>query len=329
MKSWQLFTVILGGVLLSGCGSESSAPGFDVRMRAEAPSAKASAFGGGEQKPIAIDLAGGADLTARASNELGTEQNGQPGEEKPAAKATPSKIIRTGDVQIIVDNFDAAAAKFKEEVDAIKGAYIAKAEVSGSSGMPRRGSWKVRIPVASFDSFMGQVAGLGVPDRNVIDSRDVTEEYYDIDARLRNKKAEEARLVKHLEVSTGKLEDILKVEREISRVRGEIEQMEGRLRMIDNLATLTTVNVTMQEIKNYVPAQAPTFSTRITRTFGTSTDALVRFGEIMVLAMVGLAPWLPLIAVAGLAIYMGVNIARRRLASKVDSQVEPATSTVV
>jgi hypothetical protein len=240
-----------------------------------------------------------------------------------------TKIIRTGDVQIIVDNFDAAYGKFKQDVDAIKGAYIAKAEISGSAGTPRRGTWKVRIPVTSFDSFMEQLAGLGVPERNVIDSRDVTEEYYDVEARLRNKKTEEARLVKHLETSTGKLEEILKVEHEISRVRGDIEQMEGRLRMIDNLATLTTVNVTMQEIKNYVPAQAPTFSTRITRTFGNSTDALVRFGELVVLAAVGLAPWLPLIAVVAILLYVGINISRRTLASKSPVKAEPGIPTAI
>jgi tellurite resistance protein len=60
------------------------------------------------------------------------------------------------------------------------------------------------------------------------DAQDVTEEFYDVDARLRNKRVEEQRLVEHLKKSTARLQDILAVEREISRVRGEIEQMEGR-----------------------------------------------------------------------------------------------------
>jgi hypothetical protein len=168
------------------------------------------------------------------------------------------------------------------------------------------------VPAGAFDAFMEQLGGIGVPERNVIDSRDVTEEYYDLDARLRNKKTEEARLIKHLEASTGKLDEILKVEHEISRVRGEIEQMEGRLKMIDNLATLTTVNVSMQEIKGYVPLTAPTFGTRIQRTFGNSTDALARFGEFVVLFLVGLAPWLPLIVLVGVCIYFIMRANKRR-----------------
>ena len=140
------------------------------------------------------------------------------------AKPMPPKIIRTGDINLIVDDFEPAFSKFKQLVDGIKGAYIAKAEISGSSGQPRTGVWKVRVPADAFDSLMGQLATLGMPERNVIDSRDVTEEFYDLEARVRNKRTEEARLIKHLETSTGKLDEILKVEHEITRVRGEVEQ---------------------------------------------------------------------------------------------------------
>src|SRR5262249_26682945 len=143
------------------------------------------------------------------------------------------------------------------------------------------------------------VTRLGVPEKNSIDSKDVTEEYYDLEARIKNKKVEEDRLLKHLEKSTGKLEEILAVEREISRVRGEIEQHEGRLRLLANLTALTTVTINIQEIKNYVPPQTPTFASNITSTFSGSFDLLVGLGKALVLIAVGLAPWLPVIAVFG------------------------------
>jgi hypothetical protein len=324
MKRWQLLTVIVGGLVLSGCSAESSAPTESPMAWRGGPAVQMkTAVAGKSAFDLGVDLAGGTDLT----HEVATPQD-QADVGKAPAKAMPTKIIRTGDVSLIVDNFDEAFARFKADVEAIKDAYIAKAEISGSTGSPRRGTWKVRIPTASFDKFMTQMAGLGVPDRNVIDSRDVTEEYYDVEARLRNKKAEEARLVKHLDTSTGKLEEILKVEHEISRVRGEIEQMEGRLRMIDNLSSLTTVSVTMQEIKNYVPAQAPTFSNRVARTFGNSTDALVNFGEGVVLFSVAVAPWLPLIAVAVLLLYIGGNVVSRRIASRSGVKATPTVTSV-
>ena len=88
-----------------------------------------------------------------------------------------------------------------------------------------------------------------MPQKNTTDSQDVTEEYYDVEARIKNKRVEEERLLKHLEQSTGKLEDILKVEKEISRVRGEIERQQGRLQYLDKLSALTTVTITLHERK--------------------------------------------------------------------------------
>ena len=89
--------------------------------------------------------------------------------------------------------------------------------------------WKIRVPVDQFESFVQKVVALGELERTLRTSQDVTEEYYDIEARIKNKKVEEERLLKHLEKSTGKLEEILAVEREISRVRGEVERLQGRL----------------------------------------------------------------------------------------------------
>ncbi len=92
------------------------------------------------------------------------------------------------------------------------------------------------MPVDRFDSFVSAVSQIGEVRTNHVGSQDVTEEYYDIEARIRNKQEEEKRLLKHLADSTGKLEDILSVERELTRVRGEVEQMQGRLRFLANRA---------------------------------------------------------------------------------------------
>jgi hypothetical protein len=147
--------------------------------------------------------------------------------------------------------------------------------------------------------------------------QDVSEEFYDLEAREKAKKVEEDRLVKHLADSTGKLDEILAVERELSRVRSEIERMQGRLRVLGNLTSLATVTISAREIKGCVPPQAPTLSTKISRTFYDSLELLQRLGETVLLA-VALVPWLPLI-VLGLLIAFLINrrivaAARRALA---------------
>jgi Domain of unknown function (DUF4349) len=205
----------------------------------------------------------------------------------------PRKIIRDASIKIIVSDFAEAEQKLRILLGSQPDAYLAKAEISGSPGAPRSGMWIIRVPIAALDSFIDGLLKLGVPQKNSVDSKDVTEEYYDVQARIKNKKVEEERLVKHLEKSTGKLEEILKVEAEISRVRGEIEQMEGRLRLLANLSELTTI----QEIKDYVPPQAPTFTSNIGSTFLNSYELVVGFGKNLVLVVAALVPWLPLMAI--------------------------------
>jgi hypothetical protein len=235
------------------------------------------------------------------------------GEKKPAADdKLPRKIIYTADLKIIVEDFAKAEEELKHLVRDHHG-IVAQSEVTGSAGSPRGGRWKLRVPVDEFDDFVQAAARLGVPQKNSTDSQDITEEYYDLEARLKSKKVEEERLLRHLEQSTGKLEEILAVEKELSRVRGEIEQHEGRLRMLANLVSLTTVTVTIQEVKNYVPPQAPTFAGSVADTFFTSLDWLGKFGQGLVLVAAALAPWLAVVLVVALPAWLVWLVVRWRL----------------
>lgn len=264
---------------------------------------------------MAVGMPGQAHVGLEGAPGMGMAAPGMPGQaqaEKAGAAPPPSvprKIIRTATVELVVDDFGSAEQAFKQLLALHKDAYIAQADVSGSAGSPRHGLWRIRVPLAEFDGFVAALAGLGMPRKNAIDSQDVTEEFYDLEARTKNKKVEETRLLAHLEKSTGKLEDILKVEREISRVRGEIEQQEGRLRLLSNVTALTTVTLSIQEIKDYVPPQTPTFGRTINDTFFGSVDILAGLGRGAVLAVVAVTPWLPLAALVALP----VLLYRRRL----------------
>lgn len=225
--------------------------------------------------------------------------DGQQAVQAPAApganEAPARKIIYTAAMTLVAEDFARAEQELLRLVKDNAG-YVINSEVRGSPGAPRLGQWKVRIPVARFDAFRDAVARLGELERNTTDSQDVTDEYYDLEARIKNKKIEEARLLDHLQKSTGKLNDILAVEHEISRVRGEVEQMQGRLQMLAKLTAMTTVTITLHERKSYVPPANPTFGTTIARTFGGSLDALLELGKTIVLIAVALGPWLPLLA---------------------------------
>lgn len=238
----------------------------------------------------------------------GKSRGGMAGE-SPALKAVARKIIYTAEVSMVVEKLAPAQQKLMELVRK-QGGYIAETNISGSSGEPRNGSWTIRVPVGGYQNFLDAVSKIGEVQTLTTDSSDVSEEYYDIEARLRNKRVEEKRLIDHLNRSTGKLSEILQVEKEISRVRGEIEQMQGRMRVLQNLTSLTTITVTIQEVKDYIPPAPPTFGTEIARSFSGSFGGLIDFGKGLVLLGVALLPW----AVAGLVVTLPLWIAlyRRR-----------------
>ena len=182
--------------------------------------------------------------------------------------AISRKIIYDAQVDLVVDSVDPIAKKVGTLVQDATG-YIAEQNVTGSPGSLRSMRWRIRIPVEQFDSFVESIVSLGELERNNRTSQDVTEQYYDLEARIKNKKVEEQTLNKILQERSGKLEDVLKIEIELSRVRGEIEQLEGKIRVLENLSSLATLTLNIREREKYAPPPpvVADFSTQIARTW--------------------------------------------------------------
>jgi len=114
-----------------------------------------------------------------------------------------------------------------------------------------------------------------------------------------------------LDEATGKLQDVLNVERELARVREEIERMEGRLRVLDDLTSLTTIELRVQEVRDYVPEETPTYLTRVRRAFSGSVDSLLATAQAVSIAVVALVPWLPVVAVGLVVAVWGLRFCWR------------------
>jgi len=268
----------------SGAHAKSELGAQDLIVRSVAPSAPA---------PSGVAMAGMARLTDGAVNTLAALQPGGPATAADAS-AIARKIIYDAQVAIAVDSVEPAAKKVAKLVQEARG-YIAEQNVSGSPGSQRAMHWRIRIPVEQFDLFVESVVSLGELERNNRTSQDVTEQYYDIEARIKNKKLEEQTLNKLLQERSGKLEDVLKIEIELSRVRGEIEQLEGKIRVLANLSSLATLTLDIREREKYAP-NAPvvaSFPTQIGRTWDSSILAAENLGKSVVLWFVGAAIWIP------------------------------------
>ncbi|QJW99821.1 DUF4349 domain-containing protein [Frigoriglobus tundricola] len=247
---------------------------------------------------------GGALKKSAAPDEAAYEvQNGAAGEKKEGAvdqavvNAAPQAqmIICTATIDLVINDLDAAAPVVDKLVAEQKG-FVAKSEVKGDSGRRRTASYTIRVPVGGFGALKNGLLGLGVPERNVVDTQDVTEEFVDVEARIKNLKEQEDKLNELLKEKRKeeKLEDVIKVSDRVFLVRGDIERAQGRRNYLRNRVALSTINVTLREVKDYKPPTAPTFGSRIRDTFGSSWDALVDFGSGIVLVAVALAPWTPL-----------------------------------
>ncbi|MCS6948922.1 MAG: DUF4349 domain-containing protein [Armatimonadota bacterium] len=146
-----------------------------------------------------------------------------------------------------------------------------------------------RVPARRFDEVLREVKALGKALSVQVSSEDVTEEYVDVEAQLRNLKRTEERLLGHLS-RTGRLSDTLAVERELSRVRQEIERLEGRLRFLSHRVEYCTVSVTLRpraRVQPLVPAE--TFSTG--KVASDAVRALVAFAQRVWSVVVWLAVW--------------------------------------
>ena len=248
---------------------------------------------------------------------------------KAAAAPADRKIIYTAGMVIVVKDLEEVIPRIESLVAEHKG-FIARSEITGDIGSRRTATYTLRVPVDALQPAREVLLSLGSLERNALDSQDVTEEYVDVQARLKNFKEQEDKLNELLKEKRKeeKLEDIIKVSDRIAEVRRDVERVQGRLNYLSTMTTLATINLTLREIKDYKPPTAPTFWNRITSRFGTSWEALVDFCQELVLILVGLVPWLPVLIPAGFALAWGVGRYRRRRpvvqGATVSNQTPPA-----
>lgn len=160
------------------------------------------------------------------------------------------KVIRNAQLDIVVADPAAAAEEITTIVEEA-GGYVSatnlyRTSYSGTAAL--QGTLTVRVPAESLDAVLEQLTGLAIEVRSrSLDTEDVTDSYSDIDSQLRNLEATEVELRAMLEEvrerPNATTEDIMSVYRTLTEVRTEIETLQGRKNMYDNLIALATIEV--------------------------------------------------------------------------------------
>jgi hypothetical protein len=177
----------------------------------------------------------------------GAASNAQADQTQPSVPSLDRMIIRTVTMTIAVDNVQDVFHKV-EALAASQNGYVASSQMR-QDGDRLTGTVTLRVPAdsATYQSTLEQLRGFA---KEVVDeqsqAQDVTDQYVDLDARLRNLRASEESLLQVL-AKAQKVEDILQVQRELTNVRGQIEQIQGQKQVLERKADLATINLTIRD----------------------------------------------------------------------------------
>src|SRR5882762_3801225 len=173
--------------------------------------------------------------------------------ETPAPEVVNRKLIRNATVELEIASFDNAVQKITAFANEEHG-YVATTDSEKQANGKLRGQVAVKVLPENLDRFLQKIRSLGELKNQTLGTEDVTKAYFDTDARLKNAHVMEQRLIDMLKTKTGKVSDLLQVEKELGRVREEIEKMQGDLKYWDSQVQFATVTMSLAEKDMEEPA---------------------------------------------------------------------------
>jgi hypothetical protein len=240
MRTSSCSATILGSLLLLACQGESSRVAGDAAAPEPSAAPTAPMAPGSRREAASVEFAAGK--ATEAADALGAGTSAQ----LPANQAVEPMLIRTGTARVEVDSLEVAVDAVRALASGL-GGYVAGTSLQVGRDQARTGTLDLRVPAARFDDVLGGLRPLGRVEAVNVNAEEVGEEYADLGARVANARRLEERLVTLLERRTGKLDDVLAVERELARVREGIERLEGRMRYLRTRAAMSTLTVTVHE----------------------------------------------------------------------------------
>lgn len=233
---------------------------------------------------------------------------GGEGERAVSEKIAQRKIIYTAEFRIEVEKYENGLSAVKKIVlDA--GGFIADSTVDIDTSGAKSGKIRVRIPASKFNEVINGIKGIGKVKYAAEHGSDVTEEYTDLETRLSNSKRMEKRLLELLEKKTKNVKDLLDVEKELGRVRGDIERMEGRRRFLDDRLTLSTIVVSLYEPYTYTSSVFDP----IKKAFNSAGKLLMKSLGGLITFLAVILPW---VIIIGVFAWIVVKIIKRKLRKK-------------
>ena len=225
-----------------------------------APATRSKFHEEGKAAGTTVAPAKAAQPEARDVETLVVPENAAMGEEatqspveSPAAALANRKLIRNATVELEIVSFDDAVQKITAFANEERG-YVATTSSEKQANGKLKGEIVVKVLPENLDHFLQKLRGIGQLKNQTLGTEDVTKAYFDTDARLKNARVMEQRLIDMLKTKTGKVSDLLQVEKELGRVREEIEKMQGELKYWDSQVQFARVTISLAEKHMEEPA---------------------------------------------------------------------------
>jgi hypothetical protein len=155
-------------------------------------------------------------------------------------------VARTASLNLTTADFDHVRGAVNDLLKSHKG-YLANLNITAPAGAARSLTASLRVPAADLPTALSELKHLGRVESEQQSGEEVTEQNADLEARLANSRNTEQRLTEILRQRTGNLSDVLDVEKELDRVRGEIEKMDGEKKGLTKRVAFSTIDLTVTE----------------------------------------------------------------------------------
>jgi len=206
------------------------------------------------------------------------------------------KLIKKGELNLEVSSADDTAKKIIDIVNACSG-IIVDSSVEKYQNVAKKGTTILKVQPKDFEDTLAKIKAIGKLDSQRITGEDVTEEYVDLEARLKNFQMVKDRLTAILQDKARTVKDILEVERELARVGEQIESIQGRMKYLDRQVDLATITVNYYEPSAITPETLNVFK-KLKETIRRAVEAFINVfnaGIIVIFALLPILIWLGII----------------------------------
>src|SRR5438034_8608923 len=224
------------------------ATGSTAPQNVPVPAAKSSAQP--EKKVPSAEI---ERMIVPGSNESVAEGYATNPETATASTSVNRKLIRNAEVELEIARFDDAIQKITALTNEEHG-YVATTSSEKQANGKLKGQVVVKVLPENLDRFLQKIRGLGELKNQTLGTEDVTKAYFDTESRLKNARVMEQRLIDMLKKKSDDISDLLQVEKELGRVREQIEQMQGELKYWDSQVQFATVTIQLSEKDMEEPA---------------------------------------------------------------------------